>query len=74
MKKIQEIIVSCLVMATLYTPLIWYMRELHSHTAGNTDFLDLELLEQIVIVVLLTVPAWCLSCIKIKFKPDEPMS
>ena len=74
MKKIQEIVVICLVIAALYTPLIWYMRELQSRGAGSTGFLELELLEQVVIVVLLIALSWCLSCLKIGWRAEEPVS
>lgn len=74
MKQIQEMVVTCLVIAALYTPFMWYMRELQSHRAGSTGFLELELLEQVVIVVLLIAPSWCLSCLKIAWRAEEPVA
>ena len=74
MKKIREIVVACYVIAALYTPFIGYVRELHAHRAGNTSFLDLELLEQAVIVALIAAPAWCLSFLKIGGRPEEPIA
>lgn len=74
MKKISGIIATCLVIAALYTPFIWYMRELQSRGAGSTGFLELELLEQVVIVVLLIAPSWCLSCLNIAWRAEEPVS
>lgn len=74
MKKFREIIAPCLVIAALHTPLIWYMLELHSRSAGNTDFLGLGILEQAVIAALIIAPVWCLSSLKIRWRPEEPIA
>ncbi len=74
MKTVREILVPSLVIVALYTPLIWYLAELRAHYPGTTDFLELQLIEQIIIAVLTIAPPWCLSFLKISWKPELPIT
>lgn len=74
MKTVREILVSSLVIVALYTPLIWYLAELRAHSPGTTDFLELQFIEQNIIAALTIAPPWCLSFLKISWKPEQPVT
>ncbi len=74
MKTIREILVPSLVIVALYTPLIWYLTELRARSPGTTDFLELQIIEQIIIAALSIAPPWCLSFLKISWKPEQPVT
>ena len=74
MKSVRELLVSSLVIVALYTPLIWYLTELRLHSPGATDFLELQLIEQAIIAALTIAPPWCLSFLKIGWKPEQPIT
>lgn len=74
MKTVREILGSSLVIVALYTPLIWYLTELRTRSPGTTDFLELQIVEQIIIAALTIAPPWCLSFLKINWKPEQPVT
>ena len=71
---VYDLIMHCLAIIALYTPLVWYVLHLRSLYPGNTSIFSINLLQLLIVIALLIAPLLVLRKlgINIRGKEDSP--
>ena len=69
--RIYELVMHCLAIIALYTPLMWYTFHLRSLYTGHTSILSLELSQLVIVIVLLVAPLLILRKLNVNWRGKE---